>query len=286
MPQTYPAIRPKAEEQRDLNYGQCIPQTAHRSFEALQYLFSECSSLESLDLSSFDTRNVKNMFAMFRNCTNLKTLNISSFNTVEVQDMSDMFNGCRSLTSLDLSSFDTSSVTDMSHMFRAMHPALGSDKWYSLKLEHSRHIFYISHIKAAKLQVCQAFIFLKHSIHASLPKLGLSSFDTSNVTNMGFMFSGCSNLPELDLRSFDTSKVLDMSGMILVRLLQPSNILVILVTLLVSKFLKSKLGRLLQPENIESEFERDSKFRRYVVRYKRHVLHSASKGTGRLHSVV
>ena len=43
--------------------------------------------------------------------------------------------------------------------------------------------------------------------------MDLSNFDTSNVTNMGFMFLGMSNLTTLNLSNFDTSKVTDMQLM-------------------------------------------------------------------------
>ena len=43
--------------------------------------------------------------------------------------------------------------------------------------------------------------------------MDLSGLDTSNVTNMGGMFGGCSSLTSLDLSGFDTSKVTDMSQM-------------------------------------------------------------------------
>lgn len=39
------------------------------------------------------------------------------------------------------------------------------------------------------------------------------SFDTSNVTNMSYMFSGCRSLTNLDLSCFNTSKVMNMSQM-------------------------------------------------------------------------
>ena len=42
-------------------------------------MFSECTSLTSLDLSSFETQNVENMNQMFANCTSLKYLDISGF---------------------------------------------------------------------------------------------------------------------------------------------------------------------------------------------------------------
>lgn len=44
-------------------------------------------------------------------------------------------------------------------------------------------------------------------------ELDLSKFDTSNVTDMSYMFWYCSNLTSLDLSSFDTSKVTNMAGM-------------------------------------------------------------------------
>jgi surface protein len=43
--------------------------------------------------------------------------------------------------------------------------------------------------------------------------IDLSKFNTSNVTDMSSMFSGCKYTEKLDLSKFDTSKVIDMSGM-------------------------------------------------------------------------
>lgn len=40
-----------------------------------------------------------------------------------------------------------------------------------------------------------------------------SSIDTSNVTNMAYMFRRCNSLIELDINSFNTSNVTDMQGM-------------------------------------------------------------------------
>ena len=46
-----------------------------------------------------------------------------------------------------------------------------------------------------------------------LTSLDVSSFDTSNVTNMSGMFGGCSGLTSLDVRNFNTSNVTNMSSM-------------------------------------------------------------------------
>ena len=70
-------------------------------------MFSDCGSLESINLSSFKVKNVINMSSMFQGCCSLKTLDLSSFNTCCVLNMSYMFSYCYKLTSLDLSSFDT-----------------------------------------------------------------------------------------------------------------------------------------------------------------------------------
>lgn len=49
----------------------------------------------------------------------------------------------------------------------------------------------------------------------SLTTLDLSNFNTSNVTNMWAMFRNCSSLTSLDLSNFVTSNVTDMSQMFL-----------------------------------------------------------------------
>ena len=81
------------------------------------YMFWGCSSLESIDLSSFNTTNVKDMSYMFYECSSLKSIDLSSFNTTNVKIMWNMFLGCSSLESIDLSSFNTTNVKDMPGMF-------------------------------------------------------------------------------------------------------------------------------------------------------------------------
>ena len=47
----------------------------------------------------------------------------------------------------------------------------------------------------------------------NLTSIDLSNWDTSNVTDMSYMFNHCTNLTSLDLSNWDTSKVDNMSGM-------------------------------------------------------------------------
>ena len=46
-----------------------------------------------------------------------------------------------------------------------------------------------------------------------MTSIDLSALDTSEVTDMSYMFAHCSSLISLDLSNFDTSQVTDMSGM-------------------------------------------------------------------------
>ena len=90
-------------------------------------MFKGCSSLESIDLSSFKTTYVNNMYGMFSGCSSLKSIDLSSLNTSNVHNMRCMFYRCSSLKSLDLSSFDTTNVNNMDCIF---------DGCYSLKKEN------------------------------------------------------------------------------------------------------------------------------------------------------
>ena len=83
----------------------------------MSYMFSNCESLTSLDVSTFNTSKVTSMAVMFWGCTNLTSLDVSNFNTSNVTSMHSMFGHSNNLTILDLSGFDTHNVTVMYEMF-------------------------------------------------------------------------------------------------------------------------------------------------------------------------
>jgi len=157
-------------------------------------MFSNCRSLTSLDLSSFNTSKVTKMLEMFSNCRSLTSLDLSSFNTSNVTKMYGMFEYCSTLTSLDVSSFNTSKVTTMSDMFSRCSSLTSLD---------------LSGFNTSKV-TDMFYMFISCS---SLTSLDLSSFNTSNVTDMYDMFRGCSSLTSLDLSSFNTSNVTNMTNM-------------------------------------------------------------------------
>lgn len=134
----------------------------------MQDMFYDCKNLTNIDVSQFDTRKVTTMWAMFGNCHNLQSIDLSNFLTNNVTSMGMMFTGCNNLKNIDLSTFNTKSLTNMASMFC----------WCN-----------------------------------NLENINLSSFNTLNVTNMADLFSMCSKLVNIDISNFNTSKVEDMHGM-------------------------------------------------------------------------
>lgn len=163
--------------------------------EYMNSMFTKCTSLETLDLSSFNTEKVTDMQTMFEGSTNLRTINLpKGFIGSNVTDLNGMFRGCVSLTELDLSGSNAEKVKKMRSMFYGC-VALSNLNLSGFKtgsLTEMRYLF----------SSCQ-----------SLESLDLSGFNTENVTSMESMFSQCSSLRSLDLSSFNTSKVIGMNLM-------------------------------------------------------------------------
>ena len=97
-------------------------------------MFSGCSSLTALDLSKFNTSQVKKMIWTFKDCSSLTKLDLSSFDTSNVIDMNGMFNNCSSLKELNLRSFIIDPNIDKGYMLD------GLAKLNTLKLGKSTYI--------------------------------------------------------------------------------------------------------------------------------------------------
>lgn len=213
----------------------------------MRLMFSSCTSLETLDLSSFNTEKVKIMYAMFDGSTNLRSiklpkgfigssvtdlnatfkgcerlteLDLSGSNSENVKDMNEMFYGCRALSKLDLTDFKTGQVTTMENMF-CICSTLETLDVSSFNTENVTTMLGMfnncSSLRSLDLpgfntaNVTQmSSMFEKCS---SLRSLDLSSFNTRKVANMQNMFQGCTNLESIDLSSFDTENMKYMTGM-------------------------------------------------------------------------
>lgn len=213
----------------------------------MRLMFSSCTSLETLDLSSFNTEKVKTMYAMFdgsknlrsiklpkgfigssvtdlnatfKGCERLTELDLSGSNSENVKDMNKMFYGCRALSKLDLTDFKTGQVTTMEKMF-CICSTLETLDVSSFNTENVTTMLGMfnncSSLRSLDLpgfntaNVTQmSSMFEKCS---SLRSLDLSSFNTRKVANMQNMFEGCTNLESIDLSSFDTENMISMTGM-------------------------------------------------------------------------
>lgn len=163
--------------------------------ENMGSMFYKCTSLETLDLSSFNTEKVTNMLAMFEGSMSLRTIKLpKGFIGSNVTDLNGMFRGCASLTELDLSGSNAEKVKNMGNMFDGC-VALSNLNLSGFKTGSVTDMRYL-------FSSCQ-----------SLESLDLSGFNTENVSSMVSMFSQCSSLRSLDLSSFNTSKVIDMNLM-------------------------------------------------------------------------
>ena len=158
-------------------------------------MFSKCTSLETLDLFSFNTEKVTNMYAMFDGATNLRSIKLpQGFIGSSVTNLCCMFKDCTSLTELDLSGSNSENVKDMSEMFN------GCSALSKLVL---------TDFKTGQVSTMES-LFRNCS---KLETLDVSSFNTENVTTMVGMFNNCSSLRSLDLPGFNTANVTEMSSM-------------------------------------------------------------------------
>ena len=158
-------------------------------------MFSDCQSLTSLDLSSWDTSHVTNMSSMFSDCKALTSLEgLNGWNTGQVTRMNSMFYSCNALSNLDLSSWTTSQVTGMSYMFYNCDALSNLDlsSWNTGQVTNMGYMFY----------------------GCNLITLNLSGWDTSQVTNMGYMFYNCHELVNVgNLSGWNTGQVKDIDRM-------------------------------------------------------------------------
>lgn len=82
----------------------------------LDSMFAHCVSLQSLNVSTWDTKNVTNMQSMFMYMGNVKELDVSKWNMENVTNISHMFQKCDNLEDLDVSKWNTKNVVYMNHL--------------------------------------------------------------------------------------------------------------------------------------------------------------------------
>ena len=184
------------------------------------HMFENCSFIEKIDLSSFNSRNVTDMSHMFYKCKSLRNINLTEFHTNNVTNMTKMFYRCEKLLNLNLAYFDTNNLTDMSYMFAFCNDLLFLDlsSFDTKKVTNMERLFcgcynlnFID-VSSFNTENVVNMKFMFYWIY-NVRKLDLSTFNTEKVTNMSRMFKNSENLTEINLSSFNTKNVEDMSGM-------------------------------------------------------------------------
>lgn len=196
-----------------------------------------------------ETTSLSNMFMAFNKenynsgfteplIVNHKACNIvglDKLNTSNITNMNNMFYYSRIVGNIDFSNWDTSKVTNMSYMFCNMKGLnrnkynnkyllenysylTGLNNWNLQSVNDMRYIFNSStyydfqdkELAWDTSNVTDMSYMFAYCNAYNFPKL---SFDTRNVTNMSYMFTGFESYNDLKLNFTDTSKVTDMSYM-------------------------------------------------------------------------
>lgn len=188
-------------------------------------LFNGLESLNEIAFGNFYAENLTNASFMFANCTSLKELYIyDNFDFSAVTLFTGMFQNCEALSYLECG-FITSNATDMSFMYSGCknlqdimeHHYFGEAE--NAKLKSIRGMF----SGCKKIEYCNLNELLTINVtDMSYVFDGCSSLTTveignsnyfSNVTTMKAMFRGCASLSSVKTSAMDTSKVTDFSSM-------------------------------------------------------------------------
>ena len=231
----------------------------------MRYMFADCRSLKSLDLTNFNTENVTDMYYMFFKCTSLESLDLTNFNTAKVTNMAGMFQTCSALKTIYASDkFVTDQVTESTCMFSdcsnlkdytsskedhtyancgptgyftygrgyamfdnatetltfsykgfkpegayELNEGENTPKWISKNSYVKKVVFDASFANARPASCYKWFCGCVNLAQIE----GIEYLNTEEVTNMAWMFKGCSNLKSLDVSKFNTAQVTDMSYM-------------------------------------------------------------------------
>ena len=208
-------------------------------------MFKGCSALTSLDLTNFNTAEVRDMNRMFymldESSTALTTIYVSdNFVTTNVQNGENMFKNCTKLkgfkkyfllatdhqyanyktgyftSGCGYAEFDNATGT-LTFSYKGVKPEGAYDlnaeafrpQWKNIETTVKKVVFNASFANA-KPTICYAW-FYNNSNLTTIE--GLEYLNTEDVTNMEYMFAGCSALEALDLSKFNTAKVTSMAYM-------------------------------------------------------------------------
>ena len=205
----------------------------------MRYMFSDCAKLGTIDLSGFHTENAHDFRGMFQGCTSLKSLNVSSitFNLDKYPNIvNDVENNNRidvdamfaksGLESIDLSSWSSTPLSRYTALFQDCKNLKSVKVRRGIVTADTKYIDYMfsgcsnlgtdsEHPLDVSSFVTDNVTNMSYLFHGctGLPSIDVSNFNTENVTNMSYMFDDCSSLSVLDISNFNTGNVTNMNFM-------------------------------------------------------------------------
>ena len=195
-----------------------------RSFNTKNVKYMGCMfcgviKAKNIDLRGWDVSNLAGSHLMFAS-TQIEHINLAGWNSHKLLDTSRMFEGTVTLQSLDMAGMDTSKVKNMFGMFYlSALPNLDLTQLNTSSVTNMNSMFKqmsrISSLNFASFDTSNVTDFgeMFRGIVIGNQTLDVRSFNTSKATAMYMMFDGTNLTGNLDLSSFDTSRVVDMSNM-------------------------------------------------------------------------
>ena len=195
-----------------------------RSFNTKNVKYMGCMfcgviKAKNIDLRGWDVSNLEGSHLMFAS-TQIEHINLAGWNSHKLLDTSRMFEGTVTLQSLDITGMDTSKVKNMFGMFYlSALPNLDLTQLNTSSVTNMNSMFKqmsrISSLNFTSFDTSNVTDFgeMFRGIVIGNQTLDVRSFNTSKATAMYMMFDGTNLTGNLDLSSFDTSRVVDMSNM-------------------------------------------------------------------------
>lgn len=182
-------------------------------------MFHSCQCLTDIDVTSFNTQAVTNMYQMFRD-TGIKSIDLSKFDTGNVKNIDYMFYGCSALESVTFGEkCQMTRVNDMDWMFanctslKSIDVSMFGD---CNNINSLRDMFInctsLTEFDATGFNVRVHAYGLRNMFNGctSIKRIDLKSFYNNTLADFKGIVSGCTNLEYLDISNIDITKYTDM----------------------------------------------------------------------------
>ena len=213
---------------------------------SLKELFKSKTALVEVDFEGIELPNCTTCESLFNGCKNLTMVNMKSVHLEDCTTFSSIFKDCTKLTSIYMSGAYLNKLESISNVIpdNATYLDFSSAKLHSIssldKAFESRAFTYVD-FTDTELNICTSYKYMflncanlvtvkwspvttitEPSIScegmfencSAVTSFDLGSWDSSNVNNMSYMFSGCTGVLEFNFsNSLNSSNVTDMSYM-------------------------------------------------------------------------